>query len=232
MTTGVADIYVWLLLKTGAQCSAHALPPCLCLLLSEGAELQPAFISFLTCHRYPCRQGVSVMLSLSPYTRKQTRDLLLASPLCCQALADGLSKGRHYVFPDERGSTALDPRLLLVEFNSSILLHQSQVRRLRAWLNGGCLRWRRRIVVDACTYIHTGSLLSSLCAEINVLLQCFLLVRLQQPVSISSFFVVAKLVIYAAPDPTLTPDLARKPDRDRVRKGHLRGCAAYRSQLV
>lgn len=39
-----------------------------------------------------------------------------------------MSKGRHYVFPDEQGGNALDPRLLLVEFNSSILLHQSQVR--------------------------------------------------------------------------------------------------------
>lgn len=49
----------------------------------------------------------------------------------CQALADGLSKGRHYVFPDGQGSTALDPRLLLVEFNSSILLHQAQVNLFR-----------------------------------------------------------------------------------------------------
>lgn len=31
------------------------------------------------------------------------------------------------MFPDEQGNTALDPRLLLVEFNSSILLHQAQV---------------------------------------------------------------------------------------------------------
>lgn len=45
-----------------------------------------------------------------------------------QALADALLKGRHYVFPNEQGKDMLDPRLLLVEFNSSILLHKSQVR--------------------------------------------------------------------------------------------------------
>lgn len=44
-----------------------------------------------------------------------------------KALAEALSKGRHYVFPDAAGNNVLDPRLLLVEFNSSILLHQSQV---------------------------------------------------------------------------------------------------------
>ncbi|CAM9212952.1 unnamed protein product, partial [Sphacelaria rigidula] len=44
-----------------------------------------------------------------------------------QALADAVSKARHYVFPDAEGNNALDPRLLLVEFNSSILLHHSQV---------------------------------------------------------------------------------------------------------
>ena len=58
-----------------------------------------------------------------------------------QALADGLSKGRHYVFPDGEGNNALDPRLLLVEFKSSILLHQSQVRGSSSlWL------WRRHRV--------------------------------------------------------------------------------------
>lgn len=53
-----------------------------------------------------------------------------------------MSKGRHYVFPDERGGTALDPRLLLVEFNSSILLHQSQVS------CNGCMSYPKVAVVE------------------------------------------------------------------------------------
>lgn len=65
-----------------------------------------------------------------------------------QALADSLSKGRHYVFPDERGSTALDPRLLLVEFNSSILLHQSQVRCGVPWC--GAVRCKDVVCVVRC----------------------------------------------------------------------------------
>lgn len=40
------------------------------------------------------------------------------------------------MFPDEQGNTVLDPRLLLVEFNSSILLHQAQVD---GFIRGGCV---------------------------------------------------------------------------------------------
>ena len=64
----------------------------------------------------------------------------------CQALADSLSKGRHYVFPDEQGNTALDPRLLLVEFNSSILLHQSQVR------------WRQQMSARRLSFWHGSAI--------------------------------------------------------------------------
>ncbi|CAM9939476.1 unnamed protein product, partial [Phaeothamnion confervicola] len=57
-----------------------------------------------------------------------------ALSLKSEAVAAAAAKQRYYTFPEDGGGRGYDPRLLLMEFNSGFLLHESQVALLRRFM--------------------------------------------------------------------------------------------------